>query len=327
MENNLINKSKLKLGFTIVELLVVIVVIGILASITIVSYTGVTQKAIAATLQSDLSNAAKQIKMFQALDSSNNYPTANNCPTPGATEVCLKTSGTNSFGTTYTVNNSDNPKMFSLRANNGSVTYKVSESIAPTLYTSLAVTDPANWIAVGNQVWAKANVNAGARINGVTAQTNNATLEKYCYSDLDANCTTYGALYQWDEAMQYVSIAGSQGICPAYSHIPTDSELKTLEVYLGMSQVQADASDSWRGTNQGTGLKNGGVSGLNVPISGWRDMVGGSFSYLSSYAFLWSSSEYGSGNALRRGLDSASATVYRTANTKSYGFSVRCIGN
>lgn len=40
-----ISKIKKERGFTIVELLVVIVVIGILAAITIVSYTGITAKA------------------------------------------------------------------------------------------------------------------------------------------------------------------------------------------------------------------------------------------------------------------------------------------
>lgn len=41
-------------GFTIVELLVVIVVIGLLATIVVVSYTGVTNKAVVALLISDL---------------------------------------------------------------------------------------------------------------------------------------------------------------------------------------------------------------------------------------------------------------------------------
>jgi prepilin-type N-terminal cleavage/methylation domain-containing protein len=43
-----------KHGFTIVELLIVIVVIGILAAITIVSFNGVTARAAAAKKQSDI---------------------------------------------------------------------------------------------------------------------------------------------------------------------------------------------------------------------------------------------------------------------------------
>lgn len=50
-------------GFTIVELLIVIVVIGILAAITIVAYTGVQNQAYNATVKSDLANAAKQIEI------------------------------------------------------------------------------------------------------------------------------------------------------------------------------------------------------------------------------------------------------------------------
>lgn len=48
-------------GFTIVELLIVIVVIGILAAITIVSYTGVTARANESSVQSDLRNMGQRV--------------------------------------------------------------------------------------------------------------------------------------------------------------------------------------------------------------------------------------------------------------------------
>jgi len=91
------------------------------------------------------------------------------------------------------------------------------------------------WVTVGTQKWAKTNLNVGTMINGDKDQTNNSTLEKYCYDNLESNCTTYGGLYQWNEAMQYVTIEGAQGICPAGSHIPSDLEWQTLEIFLGMA--------------------------------------------------------------------------------------------
>src|SRR5665648_308319 len=53
-------------GFTIVELLVVIVVIGILAAITIVSYTGITSRANTAGAQSAASNIAAKAEVYNA---------------------------------------------------------------------------------------------------------------------------------------------------------------------------------------------------------------------------------------------------------------------
>lgn len=49
-------------GFTIVELLIVIVVIGILAAITIVAFNGVQDRAKASRANSDLSSLAKAIQ-------------------------------------------------------------------------------------------------------------------------------------------------------------------------------------------------------------------------------------------------------------------------
>ena len=39
----------------------------------------------------------------------------------------------------------------------------------------------------------------------------------------------YPTLYQWNEAMQYSSTPGAQGICPAGWHIPTHDQFTTLE--------------------------------------------------------------------------------------------------
>lgn len=68
-----INKLKAKQsGFTIVELLIVIVVIGILAAITIVAYSGITARANGTKAQT---NAANTQKVAEAINAdTGNYP-------------------------------------------------------------------------------------------------------------------------------------------------------------------------------------------------------------------------------------------------------------
>ncbi len=54
-------------GFTIVELLIVIVVIAILAAISVVAYTGIQNRANDTAVQSDLRNIGQKVMEFQAV--------------------------------------------------------------------------------------------------------------------------------------------------------------------------------------------------------------------------------------------------------------------
>ena len=70
----MMGKNK-QIGFTIVELLSVIVVIGILAAITIVAFNGIQGRANDASVRSDLTNIAKKFEIFYINSESGQYPT------------------------------------------------------------------------------------------------------------------------------------------------------------------------------------------------------------------------------------------------------------
>ncbi len=192
-------------------------------------------------------------------------------------------------------------------------------------------------VSIGTQTWMAENLDFGTRIDGSGDQTDNSIVEKYCYGDDPANCTTYGGLYQWDEMMQYVTTAGTQGVCPTGWHLPTDDDWKTLEMQLGMTQAQADGT-GYRGIDQGSQLadneplwydgaldQNGafGSSGFAALPSGLR-YTNGTFGNQSFSVYLWSSSESG-GDAWHRYLYYNKLKVYRYVGLKSQGFSVRCV--
>ena len=68
-------KSRQQSGFTIVELLIVIVIIAILATITIVAYNGIQDRALADTVKSDLASFATKIELARVDSSDGGYPT------------------------------------------------------------------------------------------------------------------------------------------------------------------------------------------------------------------------------------------------------------
>ncbi|MCD8561685.1 prepilin-type N-terminal cleavage/methylation domain-containing protein [Candidatus Saccharibacteria bacterium] len=66
--------QKVQPGFTIVELLIVIVVIAILATVTIIGYNGVSQQARASAVQSDLAQAVRKIELAKVESGIGMYP-------------------------------------------------------------------------------------------------------------------------------------------------------------------------------------------------------------------------------------------------------------
>jgi len=105
-------------GFTIVELLIVIVVIAILAAITIVAYNGIQSRAKAAAAQSAISQAQKQIMLY-AVRNNDEYP-----PTLEAAEVRNSTAAIFQ----YTPPTTANPKSYCLTATASNTSYKSADN-------------------------------------------------------------------------------------------------------------------------------------------------------------------------------------------------------
>ncbi|MDN5275549.1 MAG: exported protein of unknown function [Candidatus Saccharibacteria bacterium] len=86
------NKKSNAKGFTIVELLIVIVVIGILAAITIVSYNGITARANTSSAQAAANTAAKKAEAYNA-DGNNRYTIAGTELTGAASTTTYQLTG------------------------------------------------------------------------------------------------------------------------------------------------------------------------------------------------------------------------------------------
>lgn len=79
---------KRQTGFTIVELLIVIVIIGILATITIIAYNGIQSRARVSSVQSTLESVNKTILNYYAINGSYPYQgSVGTCLTKGDTSV------------------------------------------------------------------------------------------------------------------------------------------------------------------------------------------------------------------------------------------------
>lgn len=186
-------------------------------------------------------------------------------------------------------------------------------------------------VQIGTQCWMARNLNIGIKANSISTGsyhsnvTNNGIIEKYCYNNDAANCAIYGGLYDWNEMMNYTNSPGSQGICPADWHLPSDEEWNTLTDYLGGAsiaggKIKETGYNHWNTPN--TGATNS--TGFTTLGAGGR-YGGGEFNHLKNHGNFWTSSGYSSVGGIGRGLTYNYAGVYVTNYNKTVGFSVRCL--
>ena len=175
-------------------------------------------------------------------------------------------------------------------------------------------------VKIGEQTWMGENLRVRHAPDG-------ACIESYAYNNDTTFELKYGRLYSWNAAMNGSSEEKAQGICPCGWHIPTDDEFKQLEIFLGMTENEADMTNTWRGSPVGKKLRVGESSGYNAQMAG-RRASSGTYSVLGQWEYMWTSSTHGTNYAWRRCLALSRNSVGRY-NTfpKSYGFSIRCLKN
>lgn len=232
----------------------------------------------------------------------------------------------------------------------GNVSVRAENSCGNSNYTDLAIliftcgtayTDTRNGqdyntVSIGSQCWFAENLNIGTRIDGDIEQTNNGTIEKYCYNNSEANCTTYGGLYQWNEMMQYETSQNTQGICPDGWHLPTDAEWCVLENNADAGSVPCSTTGQ-RGTDAGGNLKEAGTTHWNYPNIGATNSTGfsalpggyrqsnGTFSGMGRYSFMWGTKQSNSNYAYSHSLYYDSKLVGRSIGALESGYIVRCL--
>ncbi|MDB5179864.1 MAG: hypothetical protein JWN12_496 [Candidatus Saccharibacteria bacterium] len=216
-------------GFTIVELLIVIVVIGILAAITIVAYNGIQQRVKIAVIQSDLEQGAKQLETYRfGTSTSEQYPvdqaTANLKASPGTT-------------LNYQANNSTVPPSYCLTAVNGSLNYWVSNtSTSPTAGTCTGVLSsgascPTGFIVVPGSS---------------TFGTSEFCVMKYEAKNVGGLATSQVSGLPWNALSQSSATSAATAACSG-CHLITDAE------WLTIAQNVLGVASNWSGGSVGSG--------------------------------------------------------------------------
>jgi len=158
-------------------------------------------------------------------------------------------------------------------------------------------------VKIGNQIWMAENLNYKSD-------------KSYCYQNKASNCEKYGCLYQWEIAKE---------VCPNGWHLPSDKEWMEMEAAIGMPATDTAKGDTWRGTDQAVQLLEGGKTGFNAKLGGYRNPPSNYF-LEGMHTFFWTSTATKSGYRMwYRQMIKGNPKILRHNQTQNWGMSVRCV--
>ena len=199
-------------------------------------------------------------------------------------------------------------------------------------------------IKIGTQVWMAENLkttkyNDGTVIPEVTNNTawSNLTTPGYSWYNNNStlNAKLYGALYNF----YTVADTNSMNVCPVGWDVPTDIEWTILTDFLedngygyggSGTDIGKSMAATFRWNSDATAGTVGNDTGSNnssgfAGLPGGNRNFNGTFNFIGSDGFWWSSTEINTTFAWYRFLNYLNDDVNRNGSLKEYGFSVRCL--
>ncbi len=344
-------------GFTIVELLIVIVVIGILAAITIVAYNGITARANASAAQAALTQLGTQAETYK-IQNSDTYATHLSDMGINNSAISYTSSGTSYCGSitvpagvTYYVSNSQtSPSIGTCPFMSGGYIQTATTANCPSTrawavdardsrtYLIQKLADGKCWMLT-NLAYAGGGVNTYGDVKTIILDPGSGSTsytQPGYYIPAGANPTTspttpspsttgtgqYGYFYNWCGAM------GGQatGACASIATPVPDTSITICP-----SGWHIPTSNGGDFSALNTAI-NGGLTNTDAGLkSTWLGQYGGywlngSYSYQGSRGFYWSSTQFAPNNADDLFFYSTNSSP-NDGTTKHYGYAVRCIAN
>jgi prepilin-type N-terminal cleavage/methylation domain-containing protein len=340
-------------GFTIVELLIVIVVIAILAAITIVAYNGIQGRAKVAAMQSNLQQAAKKLETYKV--------TNNDLYPPD-----LATAGiTAPNGTTYNYQPAADYRSYLMSGTASGMTYRISNLAQNPVEGSITgvlndgSTCPSGFIVVpGNSTFGTSEFCTMKYEAKIAGQSNgNQTYSSAFVPESRADGTPWVNISQTNAIAESSTVAGCSGchliseaewmtIAANVLSVPSNWSSGTVDsgyIFSGHNDntpanslaASTDDSDGYNGTGNTTGsnqrrtltLTNGEVI-WDFPGNVWEwtnaTIAGGQQPGLSGEAaFAWK--QWTNGSLLMNGLpvlsrpSAISGTVAGYSSTEGIG--------